>query len=375
MESTPEFTRKAWLKQNTLLRSLSDSVLEAIATVLQIETLPANHPLALKDTPPPALYILYSGQIESDRTHPAGVTKATELLPGTVLYLKELLLDEPAPETTITLDECVLWTISRAEFLALSQQHPELSQTISRQLADELEQVSSQLAYERDRQTALRPYLVSRVKRGIVGSSRYAIRIRQDIKKAASDRRSVLVFGEPGLEKDNAVGLIHFGSRDRKEPLIKVNCNTLQPNGAELFGRAPGKPGLLDWIGRGTLLLNNLEDIPADLEERLVQLLDNGSYTPIGRDGEPTPKTRHCEARIMMTSERILSGLERCKLIGHTIKIPPLRVRKTDVANMLDYYLSLTSRARALPLPKVTPEALRRLQGYDFPGNSTELQT
>jgi transcriptional regulator with AAA-type ATPase domain/NAD-dependent dihydropyrimidine dehydrogenase PreA subunit len=374
MELTPELTRKAWLKQNTPLASLSDSVLETIATALQIETLPANHPLALEDTPPPALYILYSGHIESDRTRPTGVTRAAGLLPGTVLYLKELLLDEPAPETTITLDECVLWTIPRAEFLALSQQHPELSQTISRQLADELEQVSSQLAYERDRQTALRPYLVSRVKRGIVGSSRYAIRIRQDIKKAASDRRSVLIFGEPGLEKDNAAGLIHFGSQDRKEPLIKVNCNTLQPNGAELFGRAPGKPGLLDWIGRGTLLLNNLEDIPADLEERLVQLLADGSYTPIGRDGEPMPETRHCEARIMMTSERILPRLERCKLIGHTIKIPPLRVRKADVAAMLDYYLSLTSRARAIPLPKVTPEVLRRLQGYDFPGNSTELQ-
>ncbi|KAM3105574.1 sigma 54-interacting transcriptional regulator [Phormidesmis sp. 146-33] len=361
--------RQDWLKQNTTLGSLSDQTLAAIAIALHSESVLENRRLVLEDTPPPALYILYAGRIERYRTSQTSVARASGLLPGATLYLKELLLNEPAQETTITLSDCVLWTIPREEFLSLTQQFPEISQTFSRQLADELQQVSSQLAYERDRQTALRPYLVPRVKRGIVGSSRYAVRMRQEIKKAASDRQPVLIFGEPGLEKDNAATLIHFGSSDRKEPMIKVNCNLLQSTGAELFGRS-NKPGLLDWIGRGTVLLNNLEDIPAELEEKLVQLLATGEYHPVGRE-EP----RHCDARIMMTSERILPRLERCKLIKHTIKIAPLRVRKADVAAMLDYYLSLASRARAIPKQKVTPEALRRLQGYDFPGNSTELQS
>lgn len=377
-----EQTRMAWLKQNTVLESLSDEALSAIAAAIQEEEIQENRRIVLEDTPPPAVYILHQGRIESYRTSQTSSARVTGLLPGAVMYLRELLLDETADETTITLSDCKLWVISRTALLTLTQQYPEIAQTVSRQLAIALEQVSSQLAYERDRQTALRPYLVPKVKRGIVGSSRYAVRLRQEIKKAASDRQPVLVFGEPGLEKDNAAALIHFGSSDRKEPMIKVNCNTLQANGAELFGRAPlqqaklgGKPGLLDWIGRGTVLLNNLEDISPELEAKLVQLLATGEYSPVSREGEPTPEPRSCEARILMTSERILPQLERCKLIGHTIKIPPLRVRKADVAAKLEYYLSLMSRARGIEKPRVTPEALRRLQGYDFPGNSTELQS
>lgn len=366
--------RVVWLKQNTALGTLPDSVLDAIAVAITEESVGENRRLTLEDTVPEALYILYSGHIESYRTSKTSEASATGLLPGAVMYLKELLLDELAVETTITLNDCVLWTIERSRFLELAQQYTEIGQTVSRQLASELEQVSSALEYERERQTALRPYLVPKVRRGIVGSSRYATRLRQEMKKASKDRGSVLIFGEPGLEKDNAAALIHFGSSDRKEPLIKVNCNTLQANGAELFGRVGGKPGLLEWLGRGTLLLNNLEDISPELEAKLVQMLSTGEFTPVSREGEPAASARPFEARIMMISEKILPQLERCKKIDHSIKVPPLRVRKADVAAMVEYYLSLFSRSRSIPKPNVTPEALRRLQGYDFPGNSTELQ-
>lgn len=111
---------------------------------------------------------------------------------------------------------------------------------------DRLQQLESQLTYEREQQLALRPYLVPRVRRGIIGTSRYAQRLRQDIKSAYDDDRAVLIFGEPGLEKDNIASLIHFGSRRRKQPLIKINCNLLTLSGVELFGRDGGKPGLLE---------------------------------------------------------------------------------------------------------------------------------
>jgi transcriptional regulator with AAA-type ATPase domain/NAD-dependent dihydropyrimidine dehydrogenase PreA subunit len=371
---TDRSERVAWLKHNTVLGSLSEPVLEAIAATIQEELIQENRRLTLEETTPSALFILYEGHIESYHTSKNSVARATGLLPGAVMYLKELLLNQPTEQTTITLSDCVVWKIPRSDFLALTQQYAEIGQTVSRQLATELEQVSSELAYERERQTALRPYLVPKVRRGVVGSSRYAVRLRQEMKKAAGDRGSILIFGEPGLEKDNAAALIHFGSSDRKEPMIKVNCNTLQPNGADLFGRAGGKPGLLEWLGRGTLLLNNLEDISPELEAKLAQMLETGTYTPVSRDGEPAAEPRSFEARIMMTSEKIVPALERGKRIAHVIKVPPLRVRKADVAVMVEYYLSLFSRSRGTPKPNVTPEALRRLQGYDFPGNSTELQ-
>ncbi|MEB3294865.1 MAG: sigma 54-interacting transcriptional regulator [Synechococcales bacterium] len=361
-----------WLQDYTQFGDLSEAALGAIATAIIPVEVAANRRLLLEDVLPPALYILHSGHLESYRTSPNSLAKVMGLLPGAILYLKELMLDEIAEETTITLDDCVIWQIPRTEFLAIATQYPEIAQLISQQMATELQEAEVALAYERDRQAALRPYLVPKARRGIVGSSRYAIRLRQDIKKATSDRQPVVIFGEPGLEKDNIAALIHFASRDRKEPLVQLNCNTLQANGSEIFGRG-NKPGILHWMGRGTLMLNNFEDLPEHLLDPVIHLLKTGQYLPISRDGEEPIIPHQSVARIILTTEKVSSQLEQCKQV-QKIKVPPLRVRKSDLANQVDYYLSLLCRSRGIPKPKLTPEALRRLQGYDFPGNLTELE-
>lgn len=366
--------RVQWLRERTPLGVLSDDVLGGIADRLQSETVEENRRLVLEDTPPPALYILKSGRLETYHTSADSTASgATSLLPGSVLHLKELLLDQPAEQTVITLSDCEFWTVDREAFAALVEQYPEISRTFSRQLAAELEQVTSQLAFEQERQTALRPYLVPKVKQGVVGTSRYAVRLRQAIKKASQDRQPVLIFGEPGLGKDNVAALIHFGSTDRKQPLIKINCDTLQPNGAELFGRSGGKPGLLEWLGRGTLMLNNAQDLPPEVREKLLHWLETAEYTPVRREGAPEPEPRRSEARIILTTEKTLP--ESQKRVSHLIKVPPLRVAKADIVAQVKYYIGLYCRSRALPQPQVAPEAIRRLQSYDFPGNLSELES
>jgi transcriptional regulator with AAA-type ATPase domain/NAD-dependent dihydropyrimidine dehydrogenase PreA subunit len=367
--------RVQWLQQNTLLNVLSERVLAAIASVIQEQRIQENRRVVLEDTPAEALYILREGRLESYRTRPTSVAEAVGLLPGAVIHLQELFLDQPIKQTVITLSDVVLWVIPKPEFMALVQQYPEISQQFSRYLANQLAEVSAQLEYEREREAVLRPYLVPQVKRGIVGNSRYAVRVRQEIKQAAGDRAPVMVFGEPGLEKDNTAALIHFSSPGRKEPMIKVNCDTLQTSGVELFGRVGGKTGLLEWIGRGTVLLNNLQDLPPELYDKLVTLLHTGTYTPVAREGDVPPTPHPCEARIIMNTERILPPLEQKGLIGHLIKVAPLRVRKADIEAQVEYYLSLFCRRRGIARPQITPEAIRRLQGYDFPGNLTELES
>jgi transcriptional regulator with AAA-type ATPase domain/NAD-dependent dihydropyrimidine dehydrogenase PreA subunit len=364
-----------WLRQ-TALSILSPELLTAIAAGIQPEMMLENRRLVLEDTMPTAVYILRSGRLEAYHTSTDGPVKPSSLLPGAVLHVKELLLDQLAEQTVITLSDCELWTIPRTAFLSLVQQYPEINQAFSRYLAAELDAVAAQLAFEQERQVALRPYLVPKVKQGIVGTSRYAVRLRQAIKKAALDRQPVLVFGEPGLGKDNIAALIHFGSADRQQPLIKVNCDTLQANGAELFGRVGGKPGLLEWLGRGSLMLNNAQDLPKPLQQKVQHLLETGEYTPVGRDAEAEPPLRRASARIFLTSERALPELESCKKLGlHLIKVPPVRVSKADIAAQIKYYISLYCRSRGLPQPQVAPEAIRRLQGYDFPGNLAELES
>ncbi len=367
--------RMEGLRQTSLV-ILPESVLRAIAAKIQVEQVQANRRLVLEDTVPSALYILRTGRLEAYRTSPDSLAKASSLLPGSVLQLKELLLDQPAQQTVINLEDCEIWTVPRPAFLDLVRQYPEINQAVSRYLAAELDAMAAQLAFEQERQVALRPYLVPRVKQGIVGSSRYATRLRQAIKKAALDRQPVLIFGEPGLGKDNIAALIHFGSDCRKQPLVKVNCDTLQASGAELFGRVGGKLGLLDWLGNGSLMLNNVQDLPKPLEQKLLRLLETGRYEPVDREGAPAPHLRTSQARILLTSERVIPEIESCKKLGtHLIKVPPVRVAKADIAAQVTYYISLFCRSRGLPQPQVAPEALRRLQGYDFPGNLAELES
>lgn len=361
-----------WLQEGTAFGILSEEVLNAIAQVMEERVVSANTRLVQEDTPVDYLYILQQGQLQSDRTSQTTTAWAVSWLPGAIIHLQELLFNQPAQRTARTLNECHLWVIPAEKFQELLTQYPEISQAFSPQLAQELANLSSQLSYEQERQIALRPYLVNRARRGIVGKSRYAVRLRQQIKKAAEDRQPALIFGEPGLEKDNIATLIHFSSAYRREPIIKVDCSTVQASGAELFGRANGKPGLIEALGQGTLILNNIQELPSELTPTIAKLLETGTYTPVSRPEELPAQPRACQAHIIMVSEKTIKEIERW--VTHLIKVPPLRVRKADISAQMDYYISLLCRARGIEQPRITPEALRQLQAYDFPGNLRELQ-
>jgi transcriptional regulator with AAA-type ATPase domain/NAD-dependent dihydropyrimidine dehydrogenase PreA subunit len=361
-----------WLQERTTLGILSPAVLDGMAPLIQEQVIPQGSTLIKEGTPPAALYILVDGQLETEITNKNNPVFPCGFLPGAVINLKELLLDELTPCTITALTECHVWLIPAAEFRTLVSQYPEITQAVSRQLAQELAQVTSALTYEQERSVALRPYLVTKAQRGIVGTSRYAVRLREQIREAAADRKSVEIFGEPGLEKDNIAALIHFSSPKRREPIIKINCGILQTSGADLFGRAAGKPGLLEWLGEGTLVLNNIQELPPELLPAVAELLKTGIYTPVTRPGEPATAHRTSRARILIVSEKAQSQIERC--VGHIIKVPPLRVRKADIKAQVEYYTSLYVRSRGVSKPHITPEALRRLQSYDFPGNLKELK-
>jgi transcriptional regulator with AAA-type ATPase domain/NAD-dependent dihydropyrimidine dehydrogenase PreA subunit len=359
-----------WLQERTALSLLGQNVVEAIAPILEERVLLANQRFVEKGTVPDGLYILRSGHLESenksDRTQEVG------LLPGSVINLQELILKQTVRDTIILLSDCEFWFVSAQNFQKLLDRYPEITQTFSQQLAQEIEQLSSQLTFEQERQTILRPYLVPKAKRGIIGKSRYAVRLRSQIKQASENRQSVLIFGEPGLEKDDIAALIHFGSFSRHEAIVKVNCSKLQASGADLFGRAGGKMGLIEALGEGTLILNNIQELPSELLKPVAELLRRNTYTPVTRTGETLADQKVSQARIILISEKTLSAID--PLVNSLIKVPPLRVRKADIEDLTNYYISLTCRAKGIKKSHVTPEALRRLQAYDFPNNLRELE-
>lgn len=363
---------KAWLQEHTDLDIFPDKILDRLARTVEVQTLEANRRLILEDTLPDAVYILRQGRLESYHTSLVDTAQVCSLLPGAVLHLFDILLDQPTLQTINTLTDCQFWVISKKDLLKIAGEYQDVTRIVSQKLSKDLANVSQELVAEQERQAILRPYLVPKANRGIVGSSRYAKRLREQLKEAARTRDSVIIFGEPGLEKDNAAALVHFGSTQRREPMVKVNCNTLQISGAGLFGRVGGKPGLLEAVGEGTVLLNNIQELPPALCPQIRQLLETQTYSPVQRDGNAV-KPRTSNARLILTAEKVQPELDG--VISHRIKIPPLRVSKADVGAQVEYYISLLSKEQGFAKRQLTPEALRRLQSYNYPGNIVELHS
>ena len=217
----------------------------------------------------------------------------------------------------------------------------------------------------------LAPWLVGRARRGVVGSSRYARSLRDAARQAAADpeARSVLISGEPGLEKDNLAALIHFGSAARHQLMVQLDGALLRPDGADLFAGAEGERPLLELLDGGALLIDQLDQVAPELRPLLLHLAQTGQWRPAGDSGP----WRQFRGRVFFTAEQAMPSFDRiCRLI----RVPPLRVRRQDLGEWLRYGVRQRSRRLGWPRPPEVPEAVvKRLQSYDFPNNLRELET
>lgn len=221
---------------------------------------------------------------------------------------------------------------------------------------------------EQKRTAALQPYRVAAPKRGVIGNSRYAQALRRQIVVASRDqqRRPVLIFGEPGLEKDNLAALIHFGSRYHNAPFVRVDCDRLDDDASELFG-AGKKRGLLDYLpSKATLLLNNVHKAPKAVLPLIQQTMNTVISMSSMEDEQPT------FPRIILVSETALPQVAK---LCYVIKVPPLRVRPADVRAMQAFFLRAVAKQRDVENLQLSDEAVRQLESYTYPLNITELKT
>ena len=335
-----------WLQERTEFGQLAPEVLTAIAAQVTDFTLTAGATLLATEEKEQAVYILRQGQLE------CGASK-TCLLPGSVINLGAFIVDLHLGQPIKSLSNCEFWRLSGDTVRQLLRDYPQISQLFSQQLIREVKDLSAKLSFEQERQRILRPYLVPAAKRAIMGKSRYAQKLRSQIHQASGSREAVLVFGEPGLEKDNAAALIHFGSpQAQQEVMIKVNCALLSASGQELFGRAGGKPGILDALGQGTLLLNNIQELNPLLLPAIAHLICEGLYQPVTQLGEPLAAEKTSRAKMIAVAENIIPKLT--PLFPVTIKIPPLRVRKADIDDYVHYYLALICKSKGITISNWT---------------------
>lgn len=222
----------------------------------------------------------------------------------------------------------------------------------------------------------------------IVGRSPALNRILQQVELVATTDAAVLIMGESGTGKELIARAIHERSQRKSRPMVKVNCASIPRDlfESEFFGHMKGSftGAVKDRVGRfqladhGTLFLDEVGEIPLDLQSKLLRVLQEGEFERVGGDS-----TRRVDVRVVAATNKDLGKDSENKqfredlyyrLSVFPIVVPPLRERKEDIPQLASHFIRHSCRRMGLPEPRLTEGAVRTMTAYDWPGNIRELQ-
>ncbi len=222
----------------------------------------------------------------------------------------------------------------------------------------------------------------------MVGQSRTLAEVIENIKLVASTDSSVLILGETGTGKELVARAVHSNSERRNLPLVKVNCAAL-PVGlieSELFGHEKGAfTGATDRrIGRfelahgGTIFLDEIGDMPPDLQVKLLRVLQEHEFERIGGSNLIKVDVRVIAATNRDLLRSVSEGTFRqdlyYRLNVFPIQVPPLRDRSEDIPPLVHYFVRRFSLKIGRKITRIQPETMDRLVSYAWPGNVRELK-
>src|SRR3954469_7071386 len=263
------------------------------------------------------------------------------------------------------------------ELLSLIEKAVE-KQSLLRETA-ELRQRTQQLERRLEiAETQLAPVFTSKIMQEIDGL----------INAMAPSEANVLITGESGVGKEVIANVIHSRSLRADKPMVKLNCAAFpqQMIESELFGYVKGAftgamndfPGMIAAAAGSTLFLDEISEMPADLQTRFLRVLQEREYRPLG-----STKTLKADFRVIAaTNRRIASALAEnrpradlyYRLNTFQIEIPPLRERKEDIPPLVASFLNRFADEMGKPEPEIAPEAFQKLLDYGWPGSVRELQ-
>jgi len=204
----------------------------------------------------------------------------------------------------------------------------------------------------------------------------------------AASPSTVLILGETGTGKELVARTLHSLSPRSKGPFIAVNCGALPDTllESELFGYRAGaftgatkdKPGRFALARRGTIFLDEIGEVSAALQVRLLRVLQERTFEPLG-----AVRSESSDARVIVATNRDLTELVRQGVFREDlyyrvnvvrIELPPLRRRKEDIPLLVEQFISRFNRLQGKTVPGISPDALSLLMAHDWPGNIRELE-
>ncbi len=222
----------------------------------------------------------------------------------------------------------------------------------------------------------------------LIGNSPAMHQLRQAVEKVAITGSRVLIGGPAGAGKEVVARLLHARSRRAAGPFVVVNCATMIPDRMEmeLFGTEQPLPGVegarrvgfFEQAHGGTLLLDEISDMPLQTQGKIVRVLQEQTFTRVGG----TQKVE-VEVRVIASSNRnlvdeIAAGRFREDLFYRLnvvpLNVPPLRHRREDIPLLANHFLKLSAEVAGLPLREIADDAMSVLQSYDWPGNVRQLR-
>jgi DNA-binding NtrC family response regulator len=255
------------------------------------------------------------------------------------------------------------------------------------QLELAVEQALEFVRLRRENETLRREVMEFRNERQIIGDSVVVRRILQTVSMAAPTRATVLLQGESGTGKELFARAIHDQSDRRNKPFIKLNCAAL-PDGlieSALFGHERGAftgaikrvEGAFERANGGTLLLDEIAEMPAALQVKLLRALQSGEIRRLGATQPTTIDVRVIAATNRDLAPMIADGSFREDLFYRLnvieVRLPPLRERREDIPALAEHFMARAAGKLGREV-RLAPEAVERLLRYPWPGNVRELE-
>ena len=310
-----------------------------------------------------------------------------------LLYLENNLV--PAVFTPDRLEMLRILSAEAAIALENAQLYADVRQEVERRAAAErgLREALSEVEALKDRLEAENIYLQEEIHtqhnfEEIVGNHPALLEALRKVEKVAPTDSTVLIFGETGTGKELFARAVHNRSARRDRPLVKVNCGAIAPGlvESELFGHVKGaftgalqaRPGRFELANGGALFLDEVSELPLDIQVKLLRVLQEKEFEPVGGTRTVRVDVRVIAASNRRLDEAVRAGRFRADLLYRLnvfpLQIPPLRERRSDIPLLAAFFLGGLAKRLGKPLERVERGTMERLLRYDWPGNVRELQ-